>query len=92
MLEHMLHILRCPVTKSPLQLKIISTTKKLYDGEDKTIIQNGILFSENDWFYPVINGIPRLLVEAYEDYESFFEPICKIMTYEREPLEKNTRA
>jgi 2-polyprenyl-3-methyl-5-hydroxy-6-metoxy-1,4-benzoquinol methylase/uncharacterized protein YbaR (Trm112 family) len=72
MLEHMLHILRCPVTKSPLQLQIISTTKKLYDGEEKTIIQNGILFSENDWFYPVINGIPRLLVEAYEDYESFF--------------------
>jgi SAM-dependent methyltransferase len=36
-------------------------------------ITEGILFANRDWFYPVINGIPRLSVEAFIDYKDFLE-------------------
>jgi len=61
----LLEILRCPVTRSPLKLKTISC----FPGSDE--IADGILFADEDWFYPIINGIPRLTVEAFIDYEKF---------------------
>jgi hypothetical protein len=36
-------------------------------------ISEGVLFANKDWFYPVINGIPYLTVEAFLDHSSFFE-------------------
>jgi len=36
-------------------------------------IADGILFSNDDWFYPIIKGVPRLNVEAFVDYETFFK-------------------
>ncbi len=44
----------------------------MLDGQEDAIVYEGILFAENDWFYPIINGIPRLLTEAFLDYETFF--------------------
>lgn len=67
-----LQLLRCPVTRTPLQIEVISTSKKIFNGTEKEIIYEGILFAENDWFYPIINGIPRLIVEAFIDYKYFF--------------------
>lgn len=55
----MLPFLRCPVTRSPLQLQVT--------GDEE-----GILFADEDWFYPVTGGIPRLTVEAFLDYAAFF--------------------
>src|SRR6266540_3868162 len=72
MKERDIHILRCPATRTSMQLKIISLTKKIYDNCEEDIINEGILFSEGGWIYPVIGGIPRLLIEAFEDYRSFF--------------------
>jgi len=63
----LLKILRCPVTRSLLRLQTFSATPG--SGE----ILEGILFAENDWFYPIVKGIPRLTVEAFIDYEDFFE-------------------
>ena len=40
---------------------------------ESEIICTAILFSESDFFYPVIEGIPRLIVEAYDDYSDFFK-------------------
>ena len=28
-------------------------------------------YADNDWFYPIINGVPRLMIEAVIDYEGF---------------------
>jgi SAM-dependent methyltransferase/uncharacterized protein YbaR (Trm112 family) len=71
MTEDLLKLLRCPVTRSGLVLEIISSGKKKYfDGEEE-IVENGILYAGEDWFFPVINGIPRLTVEAFLDYEYF---------------------
>jgi 2-polyprenyl-3-methyl-5-hydroxy-6-metoxy-1,4-benzoquinol methylase/uncharacterized protein YbaR (Trm112 family) len=55
----------CPVTRSPLHLQTISLL-------DDHIVSEGILFADEDWFYPVIKGLPRLNVEAFLDYEDFF--------------------
>jgi SAM-dependent methyltransferase/uncharacterized protein YbaR (Trm112 family) len=67
MKSFLLKILRCPVTRSPLTLQAIS-----YKSGTNEIAE-GILFASDDWFYPVINGIPRLTVEAFLDYKNFFE-------------------
>ncbi|MEO7046354.1 MAG: methyltransferase domain-containing protein [Ferruginibacter sp.] len=73
MLESLLNILRCPVTNSRLELTVISKSMKELDGVEVEVIENGILFAEKDWFYPVINGIPRLALESVIDYEDFLQ-------------------
>ncbi|MGZ5190544.1 MAG: methyltransferase domain-containing protein [Flavisolibacter sp.] len=70
--EHLLELLRCPVTRTSLRLEVISKSKKTFNEVEEDIIYDGILFAEKDWFYPIVNGIPRLIVEAFIDYEEFF--------------------
>jgi SAM-dependent methyltransferase/uncharacterized protein YbaR (Trm112 family) len=67
MQSYLLKILRCPVTRTSLKLRSL---RFFPDGNE---VQDGILFADEDWFYPIINGIPRLTVEAFIDYKDFFE-------------------
>src|SRR4051812_11145686 len=72
MLEKLIDLIKCPVTKSPLKLQKISCRTKVFDHAENEIVWEGILFSESGgWFYPIISGIPRLLVEAFLDYSEF---------------------
>ena len=72
--DKFISLLRCPVTRTPLQLQIISTRKRNFRGNIKDIVWEGILFNTTgEWFYPVINGVPRLLVEAFLDYADFLK-------------------
>lgn len=71
MTEQLTGMLRCPVTRSKLSLKTIRQTTKQLDGSATTVIEEGILYSDTDWLYPVIDGVPRLNVEAFIDYEAF---------------------
>jgi len=71
MTELLIPLLRCPVSRSSLRLEVIRYGKKVYNGTETTIIKDGILFSNSEWFYPVIDGIPRLIVEAVIDYNDF---------------------
>jgi SAM-dependent methyltransferase/uncharacterized protein YbaR (Trm112 family) len=72
MMESLVPFLRCPVTRAKLELAVISTTQKKYDGHFARIVNEGFLFADNGkWFYPVIAGIPRLTVEAFLEYQSF---------------------
>ena len=73
MLEKYLSILVCPVTRSALRLHKISIKTKIFSSGEKEIISEGILFAEKDWFYPVIDGVPRLLIESFLDYEEFLK-------------------
>ncbi len=70
MTEELLGYLRCPVTREPLKMQVIDTGKKMYDGVEKEIVRHALLRS-SDCLYPVIDGIPRLTVEAFIDYETF---------------------
>ena len=71
MLEKYFSILVCPVTRSALRLHKISVKTKIFSSGEKEIISEGILFAEKDWFYPVIDGVPRLLIESFLDHEEF---------------------
>jgi len=73
MQEELIEILRCPVTRSRLEIKIISKAKKIFGDKTVEVIDEAILFSQEDWFYPVIKGVPRLNVEAFIDYEDFLK-------------------
>lgn len=80
MLPELLPFLVCPVTRSELRLEIFSRSKKIYNGTEREIICDGVLYAEKTWFYPVIDGIPRLQVEAFLDYENFLKE--KVDDYE----------
>ena len=67
----LLEILRCPVTKSKLTLRVIKEKEKQFGNANIVVVEQGVLFSEADWFYPIIEGIPRLCVEAFIDYKEF---------------------
>ncbi len=71
MQQELLAHLRCPVTRSELKLEVISTTFKYYNTVEHITVEEGILYADKDWFYPIVKCIPRLLVEAFEDYEIF---------------------
>jgi len=73
MLEKYLSILVCPVTRSALRLHKISVKTKKFSTGEKEIISEGILFADKDWFYPVIDGVPRLLIESFLDHEQFLK-------------------
>lgn len=88
MQETTLSLLRCPVSKSILQLQVISKKIKNIDDSPIEIITEGILFAEQDWFYPIINGIPRLIVEAFIDYDFFLEKHLPDYFQRRNSLEK----
>ena len=71
MLEKYLSFLVCPVTHSELTFERISNKTKKFTNGEKEVINDGILFAEKDWFYPVIDGIPRLMIESFLDYADF---------------------
>lgn len=79
---YLLNILKCPVTRSSLKLQTISSFL------DSNEIRDGILFADEDWFYPIINGVPRLIVEAFIDYKKFFEQHLPDYRDRRSLLEK----
>jgi len=69
----LLAFLRCPVTGKELQFQLLEEASRTYDT---TIIQEiitGLLFSPAGFIFPILQGIPRLLVEAVYDYRSFLE-------------------
>jgi 2-polyprenyl-3-methyl-5-hydroxy-6-metoxy-1,4-benzoquinol methylase/uncharacterized protein YbaR (Trm112 family) len=68
-----LNLLRCPVTKTNLRFELISEFQKNYNDEIVTEIKDGLLISEAGFIFPIIDGIPRMLVEAMYDYSSFLK-------------------
>lgn len=68
-----LEILRCPVSKTKLRFELISEFTKAYDNKEIVEIKEGLLFSATGFVFPVIDGIPRLLVESMFDYSEFLE-------------------
>lgn len=71
MQDSLLEFLRCPVTRSSFTIDIIKKAKKVLDNAEVDVIEEAVLFADEGWFYPVVNGIPRLNVEAIYDYADF---------------------
>ena len=73
MQQQLLDLLRCPVTKTKLRVQIINVFNKKYGDIEIEEIKEALLFSETGLIFPVINGIPRMLVEATRDYADFIK-------------------
>ena len=86
MQKRLLDILRCPVCKSELRLEIIEQTNRSYQNKTVEEIITGILYAENGFFYPIIDGVPRLLVESFSDYADFFKVHLKDYETKRKVL------
>lgn len=65
MQQQLLNMLVCPVTKGPLTCTIITL--------QETEVTEALLISEAGFIFPVIGGIPRLLVEGIYDYKDFLK-------------------
>lgn len=68
-----LELLKCPLTKTKLRFQLVSEFVKPYQEGDETEIKEGLLFSETGFIFPIIEGIPRLLIESVYDYSAFLE-------------------
>ena len=84
----LLEYLRCPVTRQPLTLTVIDYTEKIYDNKSYKIINTGVLTFDY-WCYPIINGVPRMLVEAFIDYAYFFEKYLPNFTERKQNIYAN---
>lgn len=73
MQQQMLHFLRCPISHLPFKLEVIAYGTKRYNGKLESFVKEGILYTPTDWCYPVINGVPRITVEAFTDFETFMQ-------------------
>lgn len=62
--------MRCPITQQPFELQVLKKSVKKYNNTQTKIVEEGILWA-GDLCYPVIKGVPRLLVETIIDYEDF---------------------
>ena len=69
----LLNLLRCPISKTNLRFELISEFEKSYSENRITEIFEGLLFSETGFVFPIIDGIPRLLLESIYDHSSFLE-------------------
>lgn len=83
-----LKLLRCPVTRTSLKLEVISKAKKKFSGVEEEIIYEGILYADEDWVYPIIQGVPRLIIEAFYDYDPFLRKHLVNYSDRRTSLEK----
>ena len=72
MQKSLLPHLRCPLNKGRLTLEVIEEKVKHLDDADMTVIETGILYADDGMVYPVIKGVPRLLLESFLDNEAFF--------------------
>jgi 2-polyprenyl-3-methyl-5-hydroxy-6-metoxy-1,4-benzoquinol methylase/uncharacterized protein YbaR (Trm112 family) len=73
----LLEILKCPLTKKALRFELISEFDRTYNNTITKEIKEGILFSESGFIFPVIDGIPRMLIEAHIDYAEWFSKNLK---------------
>lgn len=73
MQKSLLDHLRCPLNKRKLRLEVIEEKVKNFGNSTALVVQTGLLYSESGMIYPIINEVPRLLVESILDYDNFFK-------------------
>jgi uncharacterized protein YbaR (Trm112 family) len=87
----LLKLLRCLLTKTQLRFELITEFTKHYSGGPVNEIRDGLLFSETGFVFPVIDGVPRMLIEAICDYEGFLKKHLASYENTRNFVEKNYR-
>jgi SAM-dependent methyltransferase len=73
MQTELLKFLTCPIEKTDLKFVLISEFEKEYSTQKVNEIKEGLLFSQMGFVFPIIDGIPRILLEAIYDYSDFIK-------------------
>jgi ubiquinone/menaquinone biosynthesis C-methylase UbiE/uncharacterized protein YbaR (Trm112 family) len=71
MQESALEFLSCPVCKGNLQLKVIKTKQKKFAPGGKYVIESGVLICSCNFLFPIIDCVPRMLIESFIEHERF---------------------
>jgi ubiquinone/menaquinone biosynthesis C-methylase UbiE/uncharacterized protein YbaR (Trm112 family) len=87
----LLSYLKCPITKTELRFELISEFEKPYADTTITEINEGLLFSETGFVFPIINGIPRMLLESIYDYADFLKKHLPGYEKLKDSLEANNK-
>lgn len=77
------------MTKKELRCKTISTFVKAYGDKEIEEINEAVLFSDTGLVFPVINGIPRMLIESVYDYAGFLKTHLPDYSLIKEKIETN---
>lgn len=76
MQDKLLSLLRCPLSREVLDCTVIARQMRHYsDGSSENEVWTGVLRSPLGFIFPIKDGIPRLLVEAFVDYADFLKPL-----------------
>lgn len=89
MQEKILQWLCCPINKKKLELIIFEKKVKEYSDKHIEEYYNALLKSETGWIYPVVNGIPRMQLDAFLEYEDFLINFYKDYKEEKDNLIKH---
>jgi SAM-dependent methyltransferase/uncharacterized protein YbaR (Trm112 family) len=73
MRETLLSFLNCPVCKNKLRLQIIKTAVKKFKTDDEVVVESGVLSCTCDFLFPIVQNVPRMLVESFMEHESFLK-------------------
>jgi ubiquinone/menaquinone biosynthesis C-methylase UbiE/uncharacterized protein YbaR (Trm112 family) len=87
----LLKYLRCPVSKRPLKFELIEEFTRNYNEKSNAEVRTGILFSDLGFVFPIIEGIPRMLLESIYDYSDFLRQNIPDFDKVKRHLEKNYR-
>jgi len=84
----LLKYLRCPLSKKSLKFELIEEFTREYQENSVLEVRSGILFSELGFVFPIIDGIPRMLLESIYDYSVFLKKHLSNYDYVKENLER----
>lgn len=85
----LLNILKCPLTKKDLRFELISVFDRTYNDISVKEIKDGILYSDSGLIFPVIDGIPRIFIEAHIDYADWLSNNLKDFEIIKSEIQKN---
>lgn len=74
-----------------MRFELISEFKKSYSGGNITEIKEGLLFSSTGFVFPIINGIPRMLLESIYDHADFLSKHLSNYQQVKENLQKKNK-
>src|SRR5215831_16972775 len=89
MQEELLKFLSCPVCKKKLLLHTIQANRKKFKTFDRANIETGTLSCPCGFVFPIIDFVPRMLLESFIDHEKFLlQNIPDFMGVKAELLQK----
>lgn len=71
MQQWLMNTLKCPVCKASLQLQVFNTAPKEFRTGDQMLVESGVLTCTCSFIFPIVEFIPRMLIESFLDHESF---------------------